>query len=277
MKRLHYDFVFSIGAMCSCSSALRRGGLQYASYPFDWILGSDLVGRAKMVASEFEGWLEEKDLEIVDSELNRDHVECRNNKTGIVFVHDFPRGKAVGDVFSEVRAKYERRCRRLVRRCSLSKRILAVYMNSPAYTSPTDDEMLRAHSILAEKFPEANITLLVMVCRKGISFERRVKREISDGVILYAYDYEALEKSFDTNAVERSKVDALFDLLRISAEDYRSEEERRAHKLSCRMKRYARFGATSFWGYALTRLEYRIFRHLQKHLVRKGVQLEDRR
>ena len=32
-----YDFIFGLGAGCSVSQSLRDAGLQFASYPLDWI------------------------------------------------------------------------------------------------------------------------------------------------------------------------------------------------------------------------------------------------
>ena len=53
-----YDLIFSMGAACSCSSALRSAELQVASYPFDWLFGSDFCNRANIVVNDFERFLD---------------------------------------------------------------------------------------------------------------------------------------------------------------------------------------------------------------------------
>ena len=44
-----YDFIFSLGANCAVSMALRDVGLQFASYPFDWIGSPGLMAEVEMV------------------------------------------------------------------------------------------------------------------------------------------------------------------------------------------------------------------------------------
>ena len=40
-----YNFVFSLGAACTCTDMIRRMKLQDYSYPFDWVWGSSFVER----------------------------------------------------------------------------------------------------------------------------------------------------------------------------------------------------------------------------------------
>ena len=46
-----YDFVFSLGQACTCSMTLRHAGLQFASFPLDWVSGGSLASRTALVAS----------------------------------------------------------------------------------------------------------------------------------------------------------------------------------------------------------------------------------
>ena len=58
-SKQHYDFVFSLGQACSCSSSLRAAKLQYASYPFDWLYGSDITDGRTFWQTAFKGgWTE---------------------------------------------------------------------------------------------------------------------------------------------------------------------------------------------------------------------------
>ena len=60
----NFDLAFSLGFSCGCSRALRAAGLQFASYPLDWTGSPGIVESARMIASDFAGWLERDDLEV---------------------------------------------------------------------------------------------------------------------------------------------------------------------------------------------------------------------
>ena len=49
-----YDLAFSLGSSCGVSQALRAAGLQFASYPLDWLGSRDVRRVAKVVAGNFE-------------------------------------------------------------------------------------------------------------------------------------------------------------------------------------------------------------------------------
>ena len=48
-----YDLAFSLGSSCGVSQALRAAGLQFASYPLDWLGSRDVRRVAKVVAGNF--------------------------------------------------------------------------------------------------------------------------------------------------------------------------------------------------------------------------------
>ena len=55
---------FSMGFSCGGTVALRRAGLQFASYPLDWIGSPGIVASAKMIAADFVGWFEKATLKL---------------------------------------------------------------------------------------------------------------------------------------------------------------------------------------------------------------------
>ncbi len=66
-----YDLAIPLGEACSATQVLRAAGLQYLSFPYDWIGTSeteterakhDLVTRATQLASRFDGWLKPEDF-----------------------------------------------------------------------------------------------------------------------------------------------------------------------------------------------------------------------
>ena len=62
-----YDLVFGIGAACSCSQMLRKTGLQFSSYPFDWLYGTDFSGRVDILTNDFKDFVNKEDLTFIDA------------------------------------------------------------------------------------------------------------------------------------------------------------------------------------------------------------------
>ena len=128
MKKQKYDLIFSMGAACSCSSALRAAELQVSSYPFDWLFGSDFCGRADIVASEFKRFIDKKDLEYVFSVRSTRCDAYHNKHNDLTFNHDFERGMDLSETYPAVREKYDRRIKRLISNVENANRILIVYI-----------------------------------------------------------------------------------------------------------------------------------------------------
>lgn len=67
MKKIKkYDFIFSLGAACSGSYALRKRNFQIYSLPFDWLMGSDFLSRINLIKNHFSNWFNIEDFELVD-------------------------------------------------------------------------------------------------------------------------------------------------------------------------------------------------------------------
>ena len=79
-----YDLIFSIGEACSCSQCLREAGLQFASFPWDWIAFPDLPGRAELMGNGYRDWLEREDLEFVGPGAGSGKALYRNRRNGII-------------------------------------------------------------------------------------------------------------------------------------------------------------------------------------------------
>ena len=167
-----YDFIFSMGEACSCSSTLRRSGLQFASYPFDWIAGLTFLERAAIIQSHFDSFLNFADLK----DIGKDNGDCDNlcevyynQKTGLWHNHDFPIGTPLEISFPRVEAKYRTRCNRLYQEIERAKTVLAVYIETPVQNHPfiTDEEIQKGYSLLTQTFPGKQINLLYLTNRAG--------------------------------------------------------------------------------------------------------------
>lgn len=159
-----YDFVFSLGYCCTCSEALRAEGLQFASFPFDWVGISSLEQAAAVVAGDFADWFDRELLDLWDVRILGGFITrvYRNRKTGIGFVHDFSNAEPIETTYDRVRQRYDRRIERFRERMRSADRILAVYLETPKSARLTDDQLESARSLLRARYPGKTIDLLYM-------------------------------------------------------------------------------------------------------------------
>ena len=139
-----YDLIFSMGAACSCSSALRSAELQVSSYPFDWLFGSDFCGRVDIVVKDFKRFIDKKDLEFVFSERSIKCDAYHNKHNDLTFNHDFEKDKKLSETYSAVREKYNRRINRLMTNIAHAKKVLIVYIETPDNTKVMSDAKIKA-------------------------------------------------------------------------------------------------------------------------------------
>lgn len=171
-----YDLIFGIGSACLCSQALRKLKLQFYSYPLDWLYGRNFPYRVDLLVNEFKDFINCEDLIFEDAWNNDTHNPCdvyRNQKTGIVFNHDFPKDVPLTETFGQVRSKYERRINRLIGQIRQSERILIVYIEAPGNAEDIGEQTLRdCQKKIEEKFSGKRVDLLYIGCRETHSDER---------------------------------------------------------------------------------------------------------
>lgn len=182
-----YDAVFSLGAACSCTEALRAVGLQYLSFPFDWLFGLDLPGRTDLLIGGFRDWLRIDLMEKVPHPPDHRTAIFRNRGTGITFNHDFPLGVALEDAFPRVVGRYRRRIGRLMSLIARSKRVLAVWVNIPTEPPVDDAEVVRCRNRLQERFPGTRFDLLCFQPVDGMDGAEDVA--LADGVRRISFDF----------------------------------------------------------------------------------------
>lgn len=168
MMKKKYDLVFGIGAACLCSQMLRKTGLQFSSYPFDWLYGTDFSGRVDILTNDFKDFVNKEDLTFINATNGDKDNPCdvyNNVKNGITFNHDFPQGVPLEQSYPAVKAKYDRRIDRLLKRIERSENTLIVYVEIP--TSPentTVETLLNCREKLYRRFGKENIDLLYVAC-----------------------------------------------------------------------------------------------------------------
>ena len=267
-----YDLAFSLGSSCGTSQALRAAGLQYASYPLDWLGTRDVVRMAKFVAGGFDGWFEKEDFDLVDvwHGAGFGTRAYLNRKTQIGFSHEFSDFMPFDESFPRVRRTYDRRIARFSECVNAARRILVVFMEFPIFKHASLEEVLEAKRILSGGFPAAQVDFLYV----GVEEGRRAPelKEPSPGVFLADYDY----RKFDENgAVQHyTNWDALVPLLRANfrVPDTRSEDERRKFAESARVSDAERWGpGCGRFRRWLNKHAYKTYRSLEQVLVKRGL------
>lgn len=158
-----FDFIFSLGEKCSCTSYLRKFNLQNFSYPFDWIKGSTLECRINLLLNDFEGFCDKDDLEQVTLEDGCGDEKCdfyHNKTNSLDFVHDFRINVPFAEAYAQVKEKYTRRINRLYGNIQKSKKVLMVWFSEQEITNT--DYIQSAYEQLQHKFSQQEIYLLLL-------------------------------------------------------------------------------------------------------------------
>ena len=198
-KKYKYDLIFSIGAACSCTEALRENALQYESYPFDWLFGSSCLDRMDILISRFERWINYEDLIKLDYTNGDKKNPCdvyKNTYNSIVFNHDFPENIPLSESYNQVKQKYDRRINRLINNIKQSNRILLVYIETP-----NAEEKLANYIELEKKLSELNSvysdkTFDLLYCTNDMTFNPMEYNTdiISSNITIITGNYKSLEK-----------------------------------------------------------------------------------
>ena len=263
-----YDLVFGIGGACCCTQALRNAGLQYVSFPWDWVSESDIRTRIDQIRNDFADWVRKESLVRVENADYKAGVIYRNERTRVVLPHDFPpRGDFETD-HPRVAARYRRRYERLSRLIGKSGRVLVVWVDVPACPQATDDDRRYVLETLHAKWPNAVFDLLSFANAEGCPVDSRLET-VSGSVRTVTFDYRDYKEAETWIADNRLLGRWLKREYRVP--DYRTREEIRAWRRLAREKEYGRYGASNFIAYLVTKLQYKVYVHFMHCLKRKGV------
>ena len=210
-----YDLIFSIGEARSCAEVLRESRLRFYSYPFDWLYGSTLLDRIKMLANNMKDFINKEDLEFAHEARS---ISCNaycNKLNNITFNHDFKNNIPFDEAYIEVREKYNKRINRLLEQIRNSQNILVVYIQTPNNKSEiAQDAILEGYDILKEKFGD-KINLLYLFCEPEIDVKNRIEIDLNQNVKCIKYDYNAYNIDFPY-VVNQEKLLAIFNKIRIT-------------------------------------------------------------
>jgi len=202
-----YDFVFGIGEACSCTQVLRTCNLQFASYPFDWLFGSDFTGRCNIIASGFDKFLEKDELEFSYEERSISCFAYRNKYNDITFNHDFSKNIPFDTMYEDVKNKYNRRINRLLENIDKANSILIVYIETPTINHPhvSDDKIIEGYNIIKSKYQNKVIDLIYL---KNDDKKYEVN-QLTDNITVFTKDYKKRNTDIDYK-VDKKKLIPFF-------------------------------------------------------------------
>ena len=254
-----YDLVFGVGNACSATQTLREAGLQFESFPFDWVAYTaedDLDARTETLRTDFAHWFDKEDLELSGRFDFGWHARdiYRNRRTGVVFNHDFNRGEEFEAAYGGVAAKYARRAERLFGRIRAAKRVLAFRLDRPDQKVATPAEScVRLKGMLEKRFPGVSVDVLLMAHDPAVPFESPRESRLADGVLKVSFDCHCDDPRTPAYQPDFMKTAAVLSRY-AAAVDYRTSAEKRRFRDARRRAHWARFGAKTLWGYLWAKL-----------------------
>lgn len=208
MKKEKYDLIVSLGAQCSCSQLLRSLNLQDYSFPFDWLGGGELKTRVSLVINNFKDFLNLEDLELIGSRTNPEPCDIyKNNKTDIVFNHDFQIGMPIENTYPFVKEKYQRREKRLLNLITQSKKILFMYIEALGNPEYSAEYIKEAYDKLKNAYPDKELYFKYIYLTKDNSNDNEYKK-LSDNIEMYSFDlakYNTETKLYDMDSNKLKK------------------------------------------------------------------------
>lgn len=200
-----YDFIFSIGEACSCTSILRINDLQFQSYPLDWLYGGNIKTRTDCICNDFKDFINVEDLVKIGERENPCPCDIYlNAKNQIVFNHDFELHKNLADIYPAVKEKYDRRIKRLYNNIQDANSILIVYVDVPSRTIKTFKTIpliKQCFNDIKNKIPNKNIKLLY-IGHKNWFIPIKIKFKLSKDIMLVMTNYRSKAKLAETWEVD---------------------------------------------------------------------------
>lgn len=157
MKKV-YDLIIPLGCKCKCAYNLRRLGLQFESFPFDWIYIQTPAVVEKLFVSDFSNFMLEENLRLRSKQPRFDEVDDLG--TGIYSAHDFDTNKSISEVYPDVKKKFDRRIEKVKNKIKDAKQILMVHVSEDVVQD--NDEIVEQYMALQKFFSDKNLDLLYL-------------------------------------------------------------------------------------------------------------------
>ena len=269
-----YDLIFSLGANCAVSQSLRDAGLQFSSFPFDWIGSPGLIFDVEMIESNFKDWFNREDLELWDVRHEEGAVQriYKNTRTNFGFPHEFTNAFTFKDGYDSARKKYDRRIERFLKTLSSTKKALAIYLELATRLRISDDELSEARSRIAAKFPGLDLELVYIhedpLCQTPEIVSER------NGVMVVRAHYGKFLDGKPMHTVERSEIVRFIQShFTVSGHDIAAEKsEYETQQRRLRRKHWGK-NPVERW---INRKLFKTYRRIQDYLIEQKLLPGDR-
>lgn len=133
----YYDYIVSLGSSCYTAILLKRMNFQGASNVFDWSGGNlfdkcgigGFLGKVDLIYNHFDNAFNLEDLETFHREAtSHTGIPVRNKRTGLQYVHDFPKNKSIEEEYPHYKQKYMRRVDRLYKTIESARKVLFIFI-----------------------------------------------------------------------------------------------------------------------------------------------------
>ena len=269
-----YDFIFSLGASCAVSMALRDAGLQFASFPFDWIGSPGLMAEVEMVESGFCNWFEREDLKLWEVRHEEGAIQrvYKNMRTSFGFPHEFTNAFRFETGYEKTREKYDRRIARFMKTLGSCKKALGIYLEVATRRRLSDDTLSEARRRLAAKFPGLSLDL-VYFCEDPSHRKPEIVSE-KDGVTVVSAHYGKFLGGRPMHTVDRSEiVRFIHENYTVAGHDIAAEKARYEAEQKRLRKGHWGKGRVERW---INRKLFKTYRRLQDYLIAQNLIPGDR-
>ena len=214
-----YDLIVPLGSFCATARFLQKKGLRKQSLPFDWIKPIPINQAIDFIENGFTDFLNPEDLEQLPVADGK-NFNVLNIRTGVYFVHDFPKELTVSDYFPTVKAKYDRRIKRLYDSIATSKDILFLHIHNPPQdgvpcdeTITNDENISKASERLQVLFENKNITLLFirLSCDENQTGYKLGICNSHYSIYDYFYDFSVPQDFFSPSSHFYRNIQLIFD------------------------------------------------------------------
>lgn len=156
-----YDCVFSLGSLCFSAELLTKAKLRVFSSPFDWLCGGSFQQRVELICNNFEDFLNIEDLEKTGERSYPENCDIyQNNRSGIIFNHDFLKGQELSESYPKVKDKYDKRINRLNEKLYDSPKSLIVFMELFENQISKDEEIISFIEKINKRYNKTSIDIL---------------------------------------------------------------------------------------------------------------------
>lgn len=223
-----YDFVCSLGSNCSCAGQLKYRELRTDAYPFDWVYyKSDkaIYAIANSFKDGFKNYMLKENLK--EGAVNKSHldfVQYEDNFANFIWANHFK--KKINDKdsdYEKVKAKFDKRFKRLLNSINKSEKILFVFVTDFAVDiEPFKYLLQQLKNLYPEKIFDIRVNSFECENEENIKEDNIEICRYTRKLNLYDFKYTNVEWSFldelKLKGKKESKISLKIGKLKIKAE-----------------------------------------------------------